>query len=65
MKRNVGGNQNSNRQFVNKKNRPEIRDDMDHREGEEQESKGDDVTHNEKETKKQHLKEKKKDKDSE
>ncbi len=45
--------------IINRKNRPEIRDDMDHREGEEQETKGKDVTHNEKETKKQHLKQKK------
>ncbi|MBE7170570.1 MAG: hypothetical protein INR73_08265 [Williamsia sp.] len=39
--------------------RPEIRDNLDSREGEEQEDKGDDVTHNEKETKKDKLKKKK------
>lgn len=33
------------------KPRPEIRDNLDHREGEEQNSKGNDVTHNKKETK--------------
>lgn len=45
---------------VNKNNnRPEIRDNLDSREGEEQETKGDDVTHNKKETKEKHLKEKK------
>lgn len=65
MKRNIGGNQNSSKQFINRKNRPEIRDDMDHREGEEQQTKGDDVTHNEKETKKEHLKQKKGDNNSE
>jgi len=35
-------------QFNNNKPRPEIRDNLDHREGEEQEFKGDDVTHNKK-----------------
>lgn len=43
----------------NNKPRPEIRDDLDSREGEEQQTKGDDVTHNKKETKEHHLKEKK------
>ena len=33
------------------KQRPDIRDDMDHREGEENLRKGDDVTHNKTETK--------------
>ena len=44
----------------NNKPRPEIRDNLDHREGEEQQTKGNDVTHNSKETKANHLKEKKK-----
>jgi len=35
----------------NKKSRPEVRDNLDHREGEEQDDKGDDVTHNKKEHK--------------
>lgn len=43
----------------NNKKRPENKDNLDHREGEEQNSKGDDVTHNKKETKENHLKEKK------
>ena len=43
----------------NNKNRPENKDDLDSREGEEQLTKGDDVTHNKKETKEHHLKEKK------
>ena len=38
--------------------RPEVRDDLDSRKNEEQDIKGDDVTHNEKETKKDHLKKK-------
>lgn len=44
--------------------RPEIRDNLDSRSGEEQDTKGDDVTHNERETKRNHLKEKKNDKGS-
>ena len=39
--------------------RPEIRDNLDSRKGEEQDDKGEDVTHNEKETKKDKLKKKK------
>lgn len=35
----------------NKKKRPEVRDNLDHREGEEQDFKGSDVTHNKKEHK--------------
>ncbi len=34
--------------------RPEIRDNLDHREGKEQMDKGDDSTHNEKQTKEKH-----------
>jgi hypothetical protein len=59
----AGGNGNTqNKQNMNQnhKNRPEIRDNLDHREGEEQTKKGDDVTHNEKQTKEDHLKKKKK-----
>ena len=40
-----------NTQFNANKNRPENKDDLDSREGEEQEFKGDDVTHNLKEHK--------------
>lgn len=43
----------------NNRKRPENKDNLDHREGEEQTAKGDDVTHNKKETKEHHLKEKK------
>ncbi len=43
----------------NNRKRPENKDNLDSREGEEQETKGDDVTHNKKETKENHLKEKK------
>jgi hypothetical protein len=54
--------QNNNLQskkIISHKPRPEIRDNLDHREGEEQLDKGDDSTHNEKETKEKHLKKKK------
>lgn len=37
-----------NKQMTGKKPRPEIRDNLDSRTGEEQEYKGDDITHNEK-----------------
>jgi len=40
------------------RNRPENKDNLDHREGLENDTKGDDITHNEKETKAKHLKEK-------
>lgn len=55
--------QNNNLQHqkvISHKKRPEIRDNLDHREGEEQDEKGDDTTHNEKETKEDHLKKKNK-----
>ena len=50
---------NQNTRFNKNKPSPEIRDNLDHREGEEQMDKGDDTTHNEKETKEDHLKKKK------
>ena len=37
-----------NKQAISKNPRPEIRDDLDSRTGEEQQFKGDDITHNEK-----------------
>jgi hypothetical protein len=40
-----------NIQFNANKHRPENKDDLDSREGEEQQVKGDDITHNKKETK--------------
>lgn len=58
----AGGNGNTqNKQNMNQnhKNRPEIRDDLDHRERKEESTKGDDVNHNEKETKADKLKKKK------
>ena len=60
----MGHSVNSNKQVKNPRQnpnsgkKPEIRDDLDSRQNEEQEFKGDDVTHNEKETKEHHLKEK-------
>ncbi len=42
-----------NTKLDNKKGRPEVRDDLDHREGEEQDDKGNHVTHNKKEHKSQ------------
>lgn len=58
MKQERGGNSMDHKQHVNVRKRAEIRDDLDHREGEEQDTKGDDVTHNKKETKREHLKKK-------
>ena len=46
------------KQGITNKPRPEIRDDLDSREGEEQMSKGNSTTHNEKQTKAKHLKKK-------
>lgn len=53
---------NNPRQNPNTPSKPDIRDDLDSRKNEEQDFKGDDITHNEKETKEHHLKEKSKDK---
>lgn len=50
-------NKQSKQGFTNKP-RPEIRDNLDSREGEEQMTKGDDVTHNQKETKAKNQKKK-------
>ncbi|MBC7827979.1 MAG: hypothetical protein H7122_09550 [Chitinophagaceae bacterium] len=54
------GNQNikQSKQRIANKPRPEIRDNLDSRENEEQLTKGDDITHNQKETKARHLKKK-------
>jgi hypothetical protein len=59
MKSTTRQNTKQNPQMPNNRQRPEIRDNLDHREGLEQETKGDDITHNKKETKVHHLKEKK------
>lgn len=47
-----------NTKLDNNKHRPEIRDNLDHREGEEQAFKGDDITHNQKEHHKEPRKKK-------
>ena len=47
-----------NKQMAGHKPKPDVRDDLDSRKNEEQDTKGDDVTHNEKETKREHLKQK-------
>ena len=59
MKGSRSQNNLQNKQMVGHKPRPDIRDDLDAREGEEQILKGDDRTHNEKQTKREHLKKKK------
>lgn len=48
-----------NKQMTSHRPRPDTRDDLDHRQNEEQDTKGNDVTHNSKPTKKDHLKRKK------
>ncbi len=61
--KNSSRSQNNNLQskkIISHKPRPEIRDNLDHREDEEQMDKGDDSMNNEKETKEHHLKKKKK-----
>ncbi|MEI6947161.1 hypothetical protein V9K67_08195 [Paraflavisolibacter sp. H34] len=59
MKGSRSQNNLQNKQMVSHKPRPEIRDNLDARSNEEQMTKGDDATHNKKETKEQHLKNKK------
>jgi hypothetical protein len=51
MKNTKPQNTKANTQFNNNKHRPENKDNLDSREGEEQQFKGDDITHNKKETK--------------
>ncbi len=60
MKGSRGQDNMQSKQMVSHKPRPEIRDNLDSRKNEEQDTKGNDVTHNEKETKKEHLKQKEK-----
>lgn len=48
MKRSRSETTKQNKQFVSHMPKPEIRDNLDSREGEEQDTKGDDVTHNRK-----------------
>lgn len=59
MKGSRSQNTKQSKQGMNHIPKPEIRDNLDSREGEEQLRKGDDITHNEKQTKKAHLKKKK------
>ena len=49
MKNSKAPNQKPNAHFNQNKHRPENKDNLDSREGEEQQTKGDDVTHNNKE----------------
>lgn len=51
MKNTKSANKKSNTQFNTNKHRPENKDNLDSREGLEQDYKGDDVTHNKKDTK--------------
>jgi len=50
-----------NKSFAGHRPRPDTRDDLDHRKNEEQDTKGDDVTHNNKGKKTGHLKNRGKD----
>ena len=56
MKNSRSQNTKQSKQGHNNIPKPEIRDNLDSREGEEQLTKGNDVTHNQKETKKNHKK---------
>ena len=58
MKPSKSQNTKQSKQGMSNKPRPEIRDNLDSRENEEQMTKGDDTTHNEKATKAKHLKKK-------
>jgi hypothetical protein len=62
MKGSRGQNNMQNKQMTGHRPTPDIRDNLDSREGEEQQNKGDDVTHNQKEKKTGHLKDRGKDK---
>jgi len=58
MQNNRSQSTKQSKQGITNKPRPEIRDNLDSREGEEQTSKGDDITHNKKETKAKQTKKK-------
>ena len=58
MKESRSQNNQQNKQMVGHRPKPDVRDDLDSRKNEEQDTKGNDVTHNEKETKRDHLKKK-------
>jgi hypothetical protein len=59
MKHSRSQNTKQGKQGMTNKPKPEIRDDLDSRENEEQMTKGDDTTHNQKDTKAKHVKKKK------
>ena len=61
MKGSRSQNNMQNKQMTSHRPRQDTRDDLDSRKNEEWDTKGDDVLHNEKQTKKQHLKKKNKD----
>jgi hypothetical protein len=63
MKGSRSQNNMQNKQMAGHRPRPDTRDDLDSRSNEEQDTKGDDVTHNKKETKRDHLKNKKEDRE--
>lgn len=56
MKGSRSQNNMQNKQMAGHRPKPESRDDLDSRKNEEWDTKGDDITHNKKETKKNHLK---------
>lgn len=58
MKGSRSQNNMQNKQMVGHRPKPDTRDDLDSRSNEEQDNKGGDVTHNEKQTKQEHLKKK-------
>ena len=58
MKDSRSQNNKQNKQMVGHVPQPDIRDDLDSRKNEEWQTKGDDRTHNKKETKEEHLKKK-------
>jgi len=59
MKKNQSQRPDHNTQFNANKHRPEVRDNLDSRKNEEQDYKGDDVTHNNKDHKNKHLEKRK------
>lgn len=61
MKGSRSQNNKQNKQFAGHLPRPEIRDNLDSRQGEEQDTKGDDITHNSRQKKTGHLKDRGKD----
>jgi hypothetical protein len=58
MKGSRSQNNMQNKQMISHRPKPDYRDDLDSRKNEEWDTKGDDVTHNHKATKKHHLKKK-------